>query len=454
MNYITSLSGSILCVLLAVATAVSADLAQIAPQLPIARMGHYGVALSDGTVALVGGHGTGFSSLAQVDQFSPATGTYASAQLQSQHDAAAVVRLPHDQLLVMGGSSALGVPAYNLAEVYDPHTLTVLASAHLQKLRAGSKAAVLAGGKVLLAGGWWTQSDAYRYAELVDPATLTSTLSGPLSQARSHPYVLPMADGSALVVGGLTQTGGSIPPSPERFDPTTGNFESFPVALFNEHPTLRFNASDFGRDIGDARLADGRYVLLGQEGTASSVTDTGIASILVPTERITNATTAPIWQCVVNAKQGWVHVIALDYPAGLAQGRIVVVTYDTNGNCVGNETTELMPLGYYLGWSSTTLLNDGGIFVAGGTSSDNFHPVTNALILRPQPQGVLSVHMSDRFPTLAFRGVLGATYELQWTSGLANSWIPLAEILMATSAQTYVDVTANGAQRFYRAVRK
>lgn len=133
MNYITSLSGSILCVLLAVATAVSADLAQIAPQLPIARMGHYGVALSDGTVALVGGHGTGFSSLAQVDQFSPANGTYASAQLQSQHDAAAVVRLPHDQLLVMGGSSALGVPAYNLAEVYDPHTLTVLGSALLQK---------------------------------------------------------------------------------------------------------------------------------------------------------------------------------------------------------------------------------------------------------------------------------------------------------------------------------
>jgi len=443
------------CLVIAL-NALAGDLAQVGAPLPHAWMGQCAATLSDGTVVLFGGRGPGFVSLLDVDQFNPATSAYTSFSLQSGHDMTAIARLPDGTFLIVGGASDLGIPAYDSIEVYDPVSHTVTRTGHLQKFRAGAQVAVLTGGKVLVAGGWWTHNDAYQYPEIIDLGTLASMLTGPLTQVRSYPYVIPLSDGSGLVLGGMDPTGGDIPPSPERFDPATGNFQAFPVALFQDRPNLRLHSYSFQRDIADVQLADGRYVLLAQEGTNScflAVAPAGGASILIPADKLPNPATIPVWQYAVDAKRGYIYVLGTEYPSGNSQVRITISTFDADGNLIGSQTTALLPLGYYLSAASVSLSNDGALFVAGGTTSDNFSAVTGTLVLRPQSQSLPSLTI-QMFPGLWLSGTVGATYSVQYSTTLDTNWVTLTEVLLTNSPQLFIDLTAPGTHRFYQTQQK
>jgi hypothetical protein len=435
--------------------AIAGDLAQVGPPLPHARMGHYAATLSDGTVVLFGGRGPNFISLSSVEQFNPTTTNYTSYSLQSGHDMSAFTRLPDGTLLIVGGASDLGIPTYDLIEVYDPVSHTVLRTSHLKKFRSGAQAAVLTGGKALVAGGWWTHNDAYHFPEIIDLGNLASTLTGPLAQVRSYPYVIPLNDGGGLVLGGLSQTGGDIPPSPERFDPASGNFQTFPVGLFQDRPNLRLDSYSFQRDIADVQLAGRRYVLLAREGTNYcflAITSAGIASVLIPAEKLPNPATLPVWQYVVDAKRGYIHVMGTEYPSGNSQVRISINTFDADGNLIGSQSTALLPLGYYLSSASVSLLNDGALFVAGGTTSDYYAAVTGTLVLRPQLQAQPTLTL-QMFPGLWLTGGVGITYSVQYSTTLTN-WVPLTDVQLTNSPQLFIDLTAQGTCRFYRMEQK
>jgi hypothetical protein len=155
----------------------------------------------------------------------------------------------------------------------------------------------------------------------------------------------------------------------------------------------------------------------------------------------------------VDAKRGYLHVLGTEYPSGNSQVRITINTFDANGNLIGSQTTALLPLGYYLSAASVSLSNDGALFVAGGTTSDNFSAVTGTLMLRPQPQSPSSLTI-QMFPGLWLSGTVGATYSVRYSTTLDTNWVTLTEVLLANSPQLFIDLTAPGTHRFYQTQQK
>ena len=431
-----------------------AQTTQPGPNLIEARMAHYSTARPDGSVVLIGGHGAGFSSLATVEHVNPAAGTTASYSLQSGHDSAAVVRLPDGTFFVGGGSAALGIPQYDLLEVYDPSTQTVLRSGHFKKFRASGGAAVLASGKILVAGGWWVHNDAHTFAEIVDPATLESTLTGPLTTARAWPYVVPLEGGGALVLGGISPTGGALPGSPERFDPVANTFTPVSLPLFQARPNLTLSSSTPIKDIGDLQLADGRYVFLGFDGNQPmllTINSAGEAAVLTPPEALPDPTLTSTWNVVVDRTRGRVHVLSARYPSGNAQAILTVTTLGLDGTLLGSGSSEPLNLGYYVFYAGAVGLPDGSILLTGGNLSNNFDAVNQSLILHVNLGPSLAIQM---VPAVWITGTPGATYTIQYSTQVNTNWTALADVLLNTSPQAYVDFSPEAKQRFYRAVAK
>lgn len=421
------------------------------PDLVAARMAHYSAAMSDGTVMLVGGHGTGFASMSTVEHVNLATGTTASFPLQGAHDSASVVRLADGTVFIGGGAASLGIPQYDLLEIYDPATHQVLRTGHFKKFRCSAGAAVLAGGKILVVGGWWTHNDAHTYPELVDPATLESALTGPLTTARSFPYVVPLDGGGALVIGGVPPSGGAMPVSPERFDAAAGTFAPVTtIPLFQERPKLGVNFSQQQKDIVDIRLADGRYVFLGVDGELPvlfTVDGAGAAAVLAPPEALPAPATAYTWNYVVDRTRNLVHVISVRYPAGNSQADFTVTTVGADGAVLGSGSTGLLSLGYYHTFSGVTGLPDGAICLTGGHLSNNFDAVNKSLLLRVELGPSLDIQM---VAAVWITGTKGATHTVEYSTKLDTTWTKLDDVLLTNSPQAYVDFSTDAAQRFYR----
>jgi Galactose oxidase, central domain/Kelch motif len=81
-----------------------------------------------------------------------------------------------------------------------------------------STATLLADGRVLVAGGYFTGYE--QWARIYDPATGTWTQAGSMGGARDNHTATRLPDGDVLVAGG--QNSGGALPSAEVFDPSTG----------------------------------------------------------------------------------------------------------------------------------------------------------------------------------------------------------------------------------------
>src|SRR5262249_10692566 len=130
-------------------------------------------------------------------------------------------------------------PKVDHSTVWDP-TTDQATPVELTTPRAGHVAALLADGRVLLAGGIGTNDDGSQgslaSAEVWDPRTGTSTPTGPMVSPRAFATAATLPDGRVLVYGGATftidpvdDTGGSVPVSVEAelYDPATGTFSPF-----------------------------------------------------------------------------------------------------------------------------------------------------------------------------------------------------------------------------------
>lgn len=264
------------------------------------------------------------------------------------------------------------------ADVFDATTNTWLPSIPYNGDHWTAGAALLADGRILIAGTASTAAGAVS-AEVLDPNVGTAIPTGAMGVPRYGAYLSATLDGRVFVWAG-TQAGTSWPPvaNAEFYDPASNAFAPAGSAL-----PARWNATF-------TRLADGRFLLVG--GSTADGTVQQVAQIYDPTANTTTSTGAIpdfVWQ----------HAAAL-----LQDGRVLIVggQYSYQGSVrpsnhafvysLGTgQFTPLSSMGYARKLPTATLLPDGKVLIAGGGGdfwsladrAEIFDPATNTFTLGP-----------------------------------------------------------------------
>ena len=160
--------------------------------------------------------------------YNPTSGTFTVTGSMVQARAEfGVTLLANGQVLVAGGCTAYDangcLSTTTKAEIYDPTSGTWKSTGALRAARHAMTATLLASGKVLVAGGATSASDALNSTEIYDPTAKTWTLGTKMVQARSDYASIMLGNGKVLFMGGENINGVSIK-NAELYDPTTGKF--------------------------------------------------------------------------------------------------------------------------------------------------------------------------------------------------------------------------------------
>jgi len=177
--------------------------------LKAARSGAMAVTLADGRVLVAGGY-TAKGAVADSEIWGPASGTWTAIGATPIWGGSVLVPLPDGGALLAGGQDA-GFKAVATAYRLDPKTDKWVATGKMLTAAYDRIAAVLADGRVLVAGGLPDHlKPAIAAAELFDPATGTWAATVPLPSAREQSKAVALQDGSILVAGG---DAGYFPPA-------------------------------------------------------------------------------------------------------------------------------------------------------------------------------------------------------------------------------------------------
>jgi M6 family metalloprotease-like protein len=214
-----------------------------APPMAEARGEPAVAVLADGRVLAVGGD----TRTAEV--FDPWTSTWSgAAEPPAAFLGATATLLGDGRVLVAGGSFSNPFPPVNSA-VYDPATDSWEVAGQLRHNRWDHSAIALDDGRALVAGGRWGEWPTINDATAVsvfDPADGAWTEVGSLSRRLIAPGLVKLADGRVLIVGGREVT---------AFDPVAGTLgRAAPLPDDWQQPVA----------VG---LADGRVLLADAEGT-------------------------------------------------------------------------------------------------------------------------------------------------------------------------------------------
>lgn len=433
------------------------------PGLTQARMSHSVTRLPDGRVIVLGGHGPGFESLSSAEIYSPTDNAWSSIPMQSPHDSQSFVQLTDGRLMVAGGSSSLGIPAYSQIELFDPAAGSFSAKGNTVRFRAASGGVQLSGGKVLLAGAWWTHNDAHTYGELYDPVEGTSTATGPLSLGRSGALVFPTADGDAMVVGGIHFTGGNILPTPELYSFAGNSFSKVGDELLASDPGWLVLPSPVPvQAVQDFRMSDGRY-LCSMYRPSATTTEQGLFVFNPVTKSFGRFETHPALpdssleipafppQLDVEGNTAYL----LGFVPNAFPQRAVLRTVDlsTGATRVLPGVIEF-PADYVTSGASFTRLKDGRFLIAGGATPGmgNFGALPNSFFVTAgssAPTVDIALHAA-----VTISGDVGSTYALEYAVAISpDQWLPLATVTLTNVQGRFYDPTpiSPAAHRFYRA---
>jgi hypothetical protein len=190
------------------------------------RVNHRAVLLPTGRALVVGGMNRS-GPLASAELWNPATNTWSPAPNMSMPRSAPTATLLKDgRVLVAGGDSApagatTGAPQAS-AEIYDYRSNSWSKTASMSVGREEHTATLLGDGRVLVAGGVFSQPSAELYA----PATGSWSPAGSPSVSRREHVAVLLPSGSVLVAGGAQ--GNDVVGTCERYDPATNTWSPAP----------------------------------------------------------------------------------------------------------------------------------------------------------------------------------------------------------------------------------
>ncbi len=167
--------------------------------------------LNNGMVLVAGGETTNstYSGIADAELYNPATGTWSyTGKLNYGRRLHTATLLQNGQVLVAGGgNSNYSICCVAQAELYTPQTGTWSVTGSMVDLRADAAASRLNDGRVLVAGGTFTNS-----AEIYNPSTGTWTATPPMnivhgangSDSLVDAFSALLSNGNVLVPGNET----------------------------------------------------------------------------------------------------------------------------------------------------------------------------------------------------------------------------------------------------------
>jgi hypothetical protein len=274
--------------------------------------------------------------------------------------AQAATLLANGKVLVTGGFSSesdcpgAGItPALTTAELYDPFNGTFAATGSMAEDRGGHTATLLTSGKVLIVGGGKVGGDEPPFfgdgsvtAEVYDPVTGAFTSTGHMGTGRVGQTATLLGNGKVLIAGGWT---GSQPTATaELYDPGTGTFSQ----------TGSMTSARAGHTA--TALQDGRVLITGGLTTYHAGPD----QLGTDTAEIYNPATGLFQVTGSMAVARWLHTATL-----LPNGMVLVVgdsvvseLYDP----VAKSFSPSAPSETNRSGHSATLLQNGNVLVIGG----------------------------------------------------------------------------------------
>jgi serine/threonine protein kinase/Cu/Zn superoxide dismutase len=210
--------------------------------------GHTATRLPDGSVLVAGGFGS--TTQATAERYDPAANSWSPAGSMAEGRVShTATRLPNGKVLIAGGvNSTAGGTYLSTAELFDPATNAWSSAAAMATSRAGHVALLLAGDRVLIAGGR-DSTVSLTSAELYDPSTNAWSGAGKLAAARWLPAAVPLTGGRILITGG--RVGNSSLATTEEYDPATNAWQSQPQTL-----TMQLATQNNSGMTGTARFTD------------------------------------------------------------------------------------------------------------------------------------------------------------------------------------------------------
>ena len=189
-----------------------------------------------GDVLIAGGVGRLDQSLAPTEFFDPSTARFLPAgPLTDGRAGSSAATLPGGKVLLAGGFSGTAmVNDFSLtltgsvvpsADVFNPAAGKFIATGIATAPRAGYTATTLQSGKVLVAGGIDNHGNVLDSAELYDPASgKFSGIVTAMSDRRAFHTATLLPSGKVLVAGGITDLSGGSTNSADLYDPLSGTF--------------------------------------------------------------------------------------------------------------------------------------------------------------------------------------------------------------------------------------
>jgi len=415
-----------------------------------ARYSHTATLLPNGEVLVTGGYDSNDVEIASAELYEPASGLWqlTSPMIKTRAFHTATL-LPNGRVLVAGGYTDTG--STTSAEIYDPATGMWRLTGPMHQIHSEHSATLLPDGKVLVASG----DD--ESAELYNPATGNWTETGSLTDWRYGHTATLLGNGKVLVAAGGTYTA-------EFYDPATG------VWTWTDEPWD-------DRDYHTATLLpDGRALLIGGLACCGPFGGPYANSSMEWYDPTDGGWTRSITNLVDSPVSGRAeHTATL-----LFNGRVLTAGGEVNmpggfGTTITAGAKEYDPV---IGeWGPTvpmtmpryfhtaTLLNNGQVLIAGGTTLQSFYVATQAAELytpssssspTPTPPTIAD---TKRLPNgevhFSFTNTPGARFSVLATTHPTlplNDWMVLGGVVEVSPGQfQFTDTQATSyANRYYR----
>lgn len=268
----------------------SASTFSSAGNMTAARSGHTMSLLNNGTVLIAGGQtcttATSCSALSSAEIYDPLAGTFTAttAGMNAARFGATAVALSSGSILIVGGFDGTNLPA--AAEIYLPtQSAFIFNGPQLNTPRFNATATVLNNGQIVVAGGSTCAPPGCptNSVEIFDPVanTFTPIANGMNVPRFSHTATL-LTNGQVLVAGGFSSCNSSCTSeaSTELFDPVAGSFilgQPVANAVAGQTATLTANGNALliGGVNGGVTVANDEWY------QPTSLTPPGLASIAV-----------------------------------------------------------------------------------------------------------------------------------------------------------------------------